>query len=276
MKGIAPVRRADGTEFWAGVSSTIFESEEGEELAFWVFRDVTPRVQVGRRLEAYDEIAEALLAGKETTEVLDLVAGHACAIFDAAFAAVVTPEPAGVGVVISAAAGQGASELVGRTFPPGGLSEQVMHAVAPRLIDDISAMTRTTEVRELGLRAGMIVPVVSAEVAIGTLFIGAGAKRPKYDADDLADAGVYAARAGIALALGAARSEAERAKDELADQLKHALESRIVIEQAKGFISCLREIGPEDAFQRLRMYARSHNRDVHTVARQIVDRELIL
>lgn len=276
LKGIAPVSRLDGSVFWAGVSSTMFVAEGGEELAFWIVRDVTGLVQLRRRLEAYDEIVESLLGGGDTSHVLGLMARHACVIFDAAFASIVTPAPDGQGVTISAAAGAGASELVGRTYPPGGVAESAMNSLTPRLIDDISAMTRWAEIRELALGAGMIVPIIAGETAIGTLFIGTGPKRSRYDAKDLADAELYAARAGVALALEAARSEAERAKAELAEQLQHALESRVLIEQAKGFISCLHAIGTEEAFSRLRAYARSHQTDVHSVARRVLERQLIL
>lgn len=276
LKGIAPVSRLDGSVFWAGVSSTMFVAEGGEELTFWVVRDVTARVQLRRRLEAYDEIVEALLGGSGTSHVLDLMARHACVIFDAAFASIVSLEPDGQGVTIAAAAGDGASDLVGRTYPPGGLSESAIRSSTSRLIEDITAITRWPEVRDLALGAGMIVPIISKERAIGTLFIGAGPKRSHYDAADLADAELYAARVGIALALGAARSEAEQAKGVLAEQLQHALESRMPIEQAKGFISCLHGISTEQAFSRLRGYARSHNSDIHTVARQVLSRQLML
>lgn len=277
LRGIAPLRRLDGTVYWAGVSSTTFVAGDGEELGFWIVRDVTPRVQQTRRLEAYDQIAEALLAGSEIPEVLDLVTSHACAIFDATFAAVVTPNPNGLGVMIAAAAGSGpAGELVGRSYPPGGLSQSVMASVTPRLIEDITATTRTSEIRDLGLKAGMIVPIVSAEEPVGTLFIANGRRHPKYTPDDLDEAASYARRAGVALALGAARSAAEHAKDELAEQLQHALESRVIIEQAKGVIAGVRSISTEEAFHRLRTYARSHNIEVHAVARQVVDRHLII
>lgn len=276
LKGIAPVARLDGTVFWAGVTSSMFVGDSGEDLSFWIIRDVTQRVQLRSRLQAYDEISEALLAGWPTTEVLDLMARHACTIFDAAFATIVTPEPNGVGVMIAAAAGEGASDLVGRTYPPGGLSESVMNSPAPRLIEDITAMTRSAEIRDLRLGAGMIVPIVSGGDAIGTLFVGAGSKRPRYGLDDLADAKLYATRVGVALALESARSAAERAQSQLAEQLQVALESRVILEQAKGFIACLRQISTEAAFEQLRRYARSHNMDVHAVAHQIIDRELIL
>ncbi len=61
----------------------------------------------------------------------------------------------------------------------------------------------------------------------------------------------------------------ERAET-LATQLQHALDSRIVIEQAKGMLSERHGLRPAEAFQRIRMQARSANRRVHDVATDIV------
>jgi transcriptional regulator with GAF, ATPase, and Fis domain len=60
------------------------------------------------------------------------------------------------------------------------------------------------------------------------------------------------------------------------DQLSQALQSRIIIEQAKGVISHRRSISTDDAFVVLRDYARSHRARLSEVAKQIVNRELAL
>ncbi|MFJ4712144.1 GAF and ANTAR domain-containing protein [Streptomyces sp. NPDC088785] len=57
----------------------------------------------------------------------------------------------------------------------------------------------------------------------------------------------------------------------LADQLEHALSSRIVVEQAKGIVAARRDVPLDEAFERLRRYARSHRRKVADVARQITE-----
>ena len=52
--------------------------------------------------------------------------------------------------------------------------------------------------------------------------------------------------------------------------LQHALTSRIVIEQAKGMIAERGRVGMDEAFNRLRAFARDHNRGLTNVAEELV------
>ena len=52
-------------------------------------------------------------------------------------------------------------------------------------------------------------------------------------------------------------------------QLQHALQSRIAIEQAKGMIAERAQLDMNEAFQRLRTYARNNNRGLTAVAESI-------
>ena len=54
-------------------------------------------------------------------------------------------------------------------------------------------------------------------------------------------------------------------------QLEHALQSRIVIEQAKGMIAQRAATDMDDAFSRLRAFARSTNRQLTEVARNLTE-----
>jgi GAF domain-containing protein len=56
----------------------------------------------------------------------------------------------------------------------------------------------------------------------------------------------------------------------LNDQLSHALNSRVIIEQAKGKVSQATDCGMDAAFDRLRGHARSHNARLTDVAEAIV------
>lgn len=56
-------------------------------------------------------------------------------------------------------------------------------------------------------------------------------------------------------------------------QVQHALQSRIVIEQAKGIVAQQARISTDDAFERLRAYSRNHNRRVHDLALAIIEGE---
>jgi GAF domain-containing protein len=60
----------------------------------------------------------------------------------------------------------------------------------------------------------------------------------------------------------------------LNDQLSRALNSRIIIEQAKGMVSEAGQISMDDAFERLRTHARNHNLGLTAVAGSVVNGSL--
>lgn len=60
----------------------------------------------------------------------------------------------------------------------------------------------------------------------------------------------------------------------LTQQLQTALDSRVVLEQAKGQLAQLGNVPMEHAFEALRRYARDHNERLSEVARKVVTREL--
>ncbi|MFJ5986194.1 ANTAR domain-containing protein [Lentzea sp. NPDC092896] len=57
----------------------------------------------------------------------------------------------------------------------------------------------------------------------------------------------------------------------LAGQLQHALQSRVLIEQAKGVLAERLQIDMSTAFETLRRYARGHNRYLSRVAEDVID-----
>jgi GAF domain-containing protein len=71
-----------------------------------------------------------------------------------------------------------------------------------------------------------------------------------------------------------ARDIAQR--DLLTRQLQHALDSRVLIEQAKGYVAALTGRDPADAFELIRRYSRSHQVRVRVVARAILHGDLAI
>jgi hypothetical protein len=57
----------------------------------------------------------------------------------------------------------------------------------------------------------------------------------------------------------------------LSRQLQHALDSRIVIEQAKGMLAARLVVDPETAFSLLRRYARNNGKRIHDAAREVLE-----
>jgi AmiR/NasT family two-component response regulator len=54
------------------------------------------------------------------------------------------------------------------------------------------------------------------------------------------------------------------------------MNTRLIIEQAKGVLAAKRETTVDDAFQTLRKYAREHDARIHDVCRAVVRGELLL
>jgi GAF domain-containing protein len=88
--------------------------------------------------------------------------------------------------------------------------------------------------------------------------------------DDVKAAQALADVATVAILHHRAASEAQLVNE----QLSHALNSRIVIEQAKGVVAARSGLDMNQAFTRLRNHARNHNLRLVEVARAVVDGSL--
>lgn len=84
-----------------------------------------------------------------------------------------------------------------------------------------------------------------------------------------ADVPVIQALADVA-AIALLQERAIRRSEVLTEQLQGALNSRIVIEQAKGAVAQALGISVDEAFTRIRAYARSHDRRLTEIAHTIM------
>ena len=75
-------------------------------------------------------------------------------------------------------------------------------------------------------------------------------------------------------AIGLIQERALRERNLLTEQLQAALNSRVVIEQAKGMLAEYLNMTVDDTFKLLRTYARDHNRRLSQVASDVVDRKI--
>lgn len=87
------------------------------------------------------------------------------------------------------------------------------------------------------------------------------------------DLAVAQALADVAT-VGILQERAIHRAEVLNEQLQHALNSRVIIEQAKGILSEQLGLSMDQAFEQLRGYVRGHNLRLVDVARQLVTREL--
>jgi GAF domain-containing protein len=92
------------------------------------------------------------------------------------------------------------------------------------------------------------------------------------DAADLSAARAFADVATIAILQNQAALDARTVNE----QLNHALNNRVLIEQAKGMLAERAGTDVNQAFDQLRRHARSHNRRLAAVAQDFIDHNLTL
>ena len=125
--------------------------------------------------------------------------------------------------------------------------------------------TFAPEAVSAGFRSVHAVPLRLRNQVIGALNIF-GRKPSLLEPED---AQIVQALADVAT-IGLMQERAIRRTELLAEQLQTALNSRIVVEQAKGALAQLRGVSVDEAFRLLRSHARSTNARLSDVAQQVV------
>ena len=138
-----------------------------------------------------------------------------------------------------------------------------------RVTDVRQESTRWPEFSALATRlsiAGVAaVPMRLAGQVIGALNLYSPDPRAWSD-EDIAVAGVLADMA-TSYVVNASKL---RQQEQLSEQLQHALESRVVIEQAKGITAQQNSVSIDQAYQLMRGHARNNNASLRLVAEAIV------
>ncbi|GGV49224.1 hypothetical protein GCM10010277_42900 [Streptomyces longisporoflavus] len=123
----------------------------------------------------------------------------------------------------------------------------------------------TLRARAAGYTYAGAVPLRLRQKTLGSLLLLRTGHSPM-PAADLALAQAFADAAAIGLLHARFMQEAGT----LNEQLRKALHSRILIEQAKGYLAARRGISPTDAFETLRRYARHHRLRLAAVAQEVI------
>jgi transcriptional regulator with GAF, ATPase, and Fis domain len=118
---------------------------------------------------------------------------------------------------------------------------------------------------EHGFGALLALPLTVNGVTVGAMNLFAARTRafPPHDRE-------LAWRLARPVAIAIANGRAYRELAILSDQLQTALESRAVIEQAKGIIVARSGCSPEEAFDLLRQMSQAHNRKLREIAGALV------
>jgi transcriptional regulator with GAF, ATPase, and Fis domain len=221
--------------------------------------------------EAFVALADSLVADYDVADLLHRLADHCVTLLDVAAAGLLLADQRGsLQVVAASSETTRVLELLQLQYDQGPCLDCYRTGTAVTVPDVDAAVNRwpifAAETRAAGYRSVHALPMRLRDEMIGTLNLFCTRPGP------LDEAG---ARIGQALAdvatIAILQERAIRHQEMLAEQLQHALTSRIVIEQAKGVLAERGNLGMDQAFDRLRRYARNTNTRLTDVARSIVD-----
>jgi GAF domain-containing protein len=138
------------------------------------------------------------------------------------------------------------------------------------VVNDLSTISAWPDyeraAKELQLHAVVGYPLSHVERRLGAINVYS-AERKEWSDDDLDVLGVFADMATAYMERTAELAETR----ELAKQLQGALDSRVLIEQAKGMLANEHHITVDEAFRRIRGHSQDHNLKLLTVCRLVVN-----
>jgi GAF domain-containing protein len=216
-------------------------------------------------------LADSLVADFDVVDLLTVLTDRCVSVLDLTAAGIILASPDGdLRVMASSSEEMRVLELLELQSQEGPCLD-CYRTGAPVLNQDLgSGSTRWPRfgeaARGLGFRSAHALPMRLRNSVIGALNLFSNGVDPMAEAD-VAAAQAMADVATIALLQHRAVLEAQV----INEQLNSALNTRIVIEQAKGMIAERRNLDMEAAFATLRSHARNHNLKLGVVAAAVID-----
>lgn len=229
-----------------------------------------------RLAQVFVSLADTLVAGFDLVELLQDLVESCASILDAVEAGILLADGDGnLEVIASTSERSHLIELMQLNAGEGPCVEAYLTGAVVSVSDLDSIANRWPRfgegARSLGFAAIHSVPLRLRTETIGSLNLFRD--RPGVlSADDIAAAQALADVATI----GILQERAIREIDVARSQLQRALDSRVIIEQAKGVIAQTRGLDMDEAFRLLRGHARAAGRLLDEVARGVVDRTIVL
>jgi signal transduction histidine kinase len=162
-------------------------------------------------LQASAEVTRQVLASGDESP-LQTVVSTVCRLAAADLVALVIPDEPGA-LAVPAAAGDGAEQLVGSSWPSEGtLSERVLVTAEPLLVDNAARDETGEATLPFVARLGpvMLLPLLGSKGVAGVLITGRAQGRRRFSEGDLEMASTFAGHASTALQLAEARADRER------------------------------------------------------------------
>lgn len=219
-------------------------------------------------------MANALVDDAELAEVYAGLTGDCARVLDVGWAGLLLADGHGKLQVVAASSEHAENLELFQVQCAQGPCVDCYRTGTPVLVPDLAAEAlRWPRFAPVAVEAGFAsvhaIPMRLGDTVLGALGLFGGTAGA-LDTEDLALAQAFAHVASVALVAGRVAAD----KTLLAEQLQTALDSRVVLEQAKGVLSQLGDLSMDQAFAVLRRYSRDHNRRLAEIAAAIVSRDL--
>jgi GAF domain-containing protein len=234
------------------------------------------KTRESRLASTFVTLADTLVADYDVVELLQTLVDACSELLDASAAGILLADETGSLEVIASSSEESRLVDLMQQRTGRGPSVQCFTTGAIVAVPDIAAMGEEwaafcTEAAEQGFRSVHVVPLRLRGTGIGTLSLF-GVETGLISDEDISVAQGLADVATIGILHERALHESDIAHE----QLQFALNSRVIIEQAKGVIAHTKQVDMGEAFNTLRSYARSHNLGLRETAERVVNRSINL
>ncbi|WP_448616455.1 GAF and ANTAR domain-containing protein [Modestobacter sp. URMC 112] len=221
--------------------------------------------------DAFVELADSLVSGFDVTDFLDRLVNWAVELLDADAAGIMLADSRGQLQVLAATSHDVRLLELFELQADSGPCLDSFRSGQPVTPPDLPAMrsqwpTFAARSQAIGYSSAQAVPLRLRDEVIGAMNVFR-----------IAEGALVGSQLKLARALADVASVAiisERtisARELLADQLQGALNSRVVLEQAKGMLAERTGVGVDQAFARMRDHARRSGQSLHDVAAAVVE-----
>jgi GAF domain-containing protein len=217
------------------------------------------------------DLADTLVPEFDVIDFLQMLTDRSVALLAASAAGVVLADPSGE-LRVAAASSQAAGliELFQLQNDQGPCLDCFRTGQPVTVMDLIEPVQRwprfAAAARQAGFRAVQALPMRLRDQVIGTLnlfHVAPGLPGPR-------ELGIGQALADVAT-IGLLQERSVRRAEAAAEELQGALDSRVVIEQAKGMLAERVDVDMDEAFQLLSSLARDNSQRLTDVARNLIN-----
>jgi GAF domain-containing protein len=229
-----------------------------------------PTVSRARLAEVFVELADTLVDEFDLIEFLHVVTTRTAELVDVSAVGLLLADRSGqLHVMAASDEATRLLELFQLQHSEGPCLDAFL-THAPIVNTDLSHATDrwplfAPRAADIGFRSVHAIPLRLRQQVIGALNLFGTTTGTLTDGDIQ----VVQALADIAT-IGLLQERAIRRAEVLAEQLQGALNTRIIIEQAKGALARIHSIGVDEAFAKLRTYARNHNYKLSDLAHTVI------